>query len=68
MIPFLQIGTTLAIFSSEEKNPLEKVRLNILAIWNEISFFNSFNVFAGRILGPTDLLSFNDEIKLMISS
>ena len=47
---------------------MEKERLNILVIYNEISFFNSFSIFVGRLLGPTDLLSFNDKIKLMISS
>ena len=47
---------------------MEKGRLNILTISNEISFFNSFSIFVGRLLRPTDLLSFNDEIKLMISS
>ena len=46
---------------------MEKERLNILVNCNEISFFNSFNVFVGRPLGPTDLLSFNDKIKLGIS-
>ena len=47
---------------------MEKERLNILVIYNEISFFNSFSIFVGRLLRPTDFLSFNDEIKLMISS
>ena len=47
---------------------MEKERLNILVICNEISFFISFSIFVGRLLGPTDLLSFNDEITLMISS
>ena len=47
---------------------MEKVRLNILVIYNEISFFNSFSISFGRLLRPTDFLSFNDEIKLMISS
>ena len=45
-----------------------KERLNILVNCNEISFFNSFSIFVGRPLGPTDLLSFNDKIKLVISS
>ena len=47
---------------------MEKERLNILVNCNEISFFNSFSIFIGRPLGPTDSLSFNDEIKLVISS
>ena len=47
---------------------MEKERLNILVNCNEISFFNSFSIFVERPLGPTDLLSFNDEIKLVISS
>ena len=47
---------------------MEKGRLNILVICNEIPFFNSFSIFVGRLLRPTDLLLFNDEIKLMISS
>ena len=45
---------------------MQKERLNILVICNEI-FFNSFSIFVGRLLGQTDLLSFNDEIKLMVS-
>ena len=47
---------------------MEKERLNILVNCNEKSFFNSFSTFAGRPLGPADLLLFNDEIKLVISS
>ena len=47
---------------------MEKERLNMLFNCNEISFFNSFSIFVGRSLGPTDLLSFNDKIKLVISS
>ena len=35
---------------------------------SSISLFNSFNIFVGRLLGSTDLLSFNDETELMISS
>ena len=45
---------------------MEKERLNMLVNCNEISFFNSFSIFVGRPLGPTDLLSYNDEIKLVI--
>ena len=51
----------------EGKTPVEKERLNILVNCNEISFFNSSSIFVGRPLGPTDLPSFNDEIKLVIS-
>ena len=40
----------------------------MLVIYNEISFFNSFSIFVGRLLVATDLLSFNNEFKLMISS
>ena len=47
---------------------MEKEGLNILAICNEISFFNSFSIFVGRLLDPTVLLSFNDGIKFMILS
>ena len=47
---------------------MEKERLNILVICNEISFFNIFSISVGRLLEPTDLLLFDDEIKLMISS
>ena len=47
---------------------MEKERLNILVNCNEISFFNSFSIFVGRLLGSTDLLSFNDKFKLVISS
>ena len=57
---------TLAILSSEGKTSVEKERLKILDNCNEISFFNSFSIFVGRPLGPTDLLSFNDKIKLVI--
>ena len=62
--PFLWIRITLANLSSEEKTLVEKEKLNILVICNDISFFNTFSIFAGRLLGPTDLLSFNNEIKL----
>ena len=47
---------------------MQKKILNILVNCNEISFFNSFNVFVGILLGPTDLLSFTDQIELMIHS
>ena len=47
---------------------MEKERLNILVNCNDISFFNSFSIFVGRPSEPTDLLSFNDKIKLVISS
>ena len=56
------------MLSPEGKTFVEKQRLNILVICNEISFFNSFSIFVGRLLGPTDLLSFDDETKLIISS
>ena len=47
---------------------MEKERLNLLVNCYEISFFNSFRIFVGRPLGPTDLLSFSNKIKLVISS
>ena len=47
---------------------MEKERFNTLVNCNEISFLNSFSIFVGRPLGPTDLLSINDKIKLVISS
>ena len=47
---------------------MEKDRLNILDNCNEISFCNRFSIFVGRPLGPTDLLSFNNKTKLVISS
>ena len=47
---------------------MEKERLNIFVNCNEILFVSSFSIFIGRLFGPTDLLSFNDEIKLVISS
>ena len=56
------------MLSPEGKTFVEKQRLNILVICNEISFFNSFSIFVGRLLGSTDLLSFDDETKLIISS
>ena len=58
----------MSISIPEGKTPVEKERLNILFICNEISFFNSFSIFVGKPLGPTDLLSFIDEIKSMITS
>ena len=60
------LAYSLNISIPEGKTPVEKERLNILFICNEISFFNSFSIFVGKILGPTDLLSFNDEIKSII--
>ena len=56
------------MLSPEGKTFVEKQRLNILVICNEISFFNSFSIFVGRLLGSTDFLSFDDETKLVISS
>ena len=53
--------------SLEGKTSLEKERLNMVNC-NEISFFNSFSIFVGTPLAPTDLVSFNDKIKLVISS
>ena len=47
---------------------MEKERLNLLVNCNETSFFSSFSIFVERPLGPTDLLSFKDKIKLVISS
>ena len=55
-------------FKSRRKDSSGKRKLNILAKCNEISFFNSFSIFVGKPLGPTHLLSFNDKIKLVISS
>ena len=57
----------LANFKSSGKNPVEEERSNLLVIYNEISLFNNFNIFVGRLLRPTVLLSFNDEIKFTIS-
>ena len=55
-------------FKSRRKDSCGKKRLNILVNCNEISLFNSFSIFVRRPLGPTDLPSFNDKIKLVISS
>ena len=51
-------------FSLEKKSPGEKEGLHALVICNEISFINSFSIFVGSLLAPTDLLSYDDEIKL----
>ena len=44
------------------------IREITLIICNEISFSNSYRILVGRLLGATDSPSFNDEIKLTISS
>ena len=54
--PFLWIGITSANLNSKEKTLVEKERLNISVICNEISFFNSFSIFVGGLLGPTYFL------------
>ena len=53
-------------FKSRRKDSCGKREINYIS--QLISFFNSFSIFEGRPLGPTDLLSFNDGIKLVISS
>ena len=45
---------------------METERLNKLDISNEISFFNGFYIFVEQLLGPIDLLLFNDGIKVLI--
>ena len=63
-----QIAVTKKLIDlCQGKTLVEKKRLNILVVCSGKSF-NSFNIFVGRLLGPTDLLSFNDHIKSMISS
>ena len=39
-----------------------------LSICNEISFFNGYRIIVGRLLGANVIPSFNDEIKLTVSS
>ena len=42
--------------------PDKKDRLNMSARWVEISFFNSFIILFGMLLGLVDLLLFNEDI------
>ena len=55
-------GITLAIFSTDEKTPDEKDKLNISARWVEISFFHSFRILFGRLFGPVDLSLFSEDV------
>ena len=48
LILILLIVITLAILSPEGKTLVEKDRLNVLVVCNEISFFNNFSVFVGN--------------------
>ena len=68
LVFFSWIGITSAYVNPDGKTPVEKERLNILVICNKTLFFKCFNIFVIRLLGPADLLSFKDEIKLTISS
>ena len=60
-------GITFTVFSIEGKTPEEKEILNISDSWVEKSFLSNFNILAGILLGPTDLLESNEDMILFIS-
>ena len=60
------MGITLAIFSIEGKTPEEKEILNISDTWLEMSFLSNFNMLVGILLGPSDLIDSNEDIKFSI--
>ena len=58
----------LSNFKLRRKDSCRKREIKYITNLQWISFFDSFSILVGRLLGPTDLLSFSYEIKLIISS
>ena len=61
------MGITLAVFSIEGKRPEEKKISNNWESWLKMSFLSNFNILAGMLLGPTDLLESNEDMTFSIS-
>lgn len=60
--------TTSAIFRAKEKTTKEKKTLNMSGSSLEMSSLKLFNILVVVMLGPTNLLEFNEDITLFISA
>ena len=67
MESFLRTGITLAVFSIERKTPEQKEILNISDSRLEMSFLSNFNILIGILLGPTDVLDYNEDMIFSIA-
>ena len=65
--PFLKTGTTLAVLSTDGKEPEEKERLNKSASCLEICF-RRIKILFGILKGPLALLMLREDMMLAISS
>ena len=54
---------TLAIFRTEGNCPVKKDVLKITLLCWEMSFFSSFKLFPGMLLGPDDLCESRENIE-----
>lgn len=59
--------TTSAIFRAKEKTPKEKKTLKMSGSSLKMSSLKLFNILVVVMLGPTNLLEFNEDITLFIS-
>ena len=60
--------TTSAIFRAKEKTTKEKKTLNMSGSSLKMSSLKLFNILVVVMLGPTNLLEFNEDITLFISA
>ena len=65
--PFLKTDTTLPVFSTDEKEPQEKERLNKSTSCLEICFIR-IKILFGILKGPLALLMLREDKMLVISS
>ena len=66
--PLLKTGTTVAVLSTDGKEPEEKERLNKSASSLEISCFRRIKILFGKLKGSQVLLMLREDVMLAISS